>query len=110
MKALIAAGASVKAEDNAGCTALMGAAGDGNPKCVATLIAAGANVNLKCRTWYSRTALMFAASQSSSVETIQILIRAGARVNARDTTGRTALDLTHNPDVKKTLISAGGKS
>jgi len=114
---LIRAGADVNAKDAERGTVL-NAALDQVPNHLTTrvikqLIAAGANINTADESRRS-TPLMWAAS-SGSLDAVQMLIRAGAIIDAKDKEGKTALMWTqigseypgYNPAIVKTLITAG---
>jgi len=99
-----------------GTTALMTASRRGHSETVALLISAGANVHAQGR-WRS-TALHWAADAASQpvltagrpLEVIEILVAAGADVNARDSNGQTALMIaarSRSMDVIKALLAAG---
>jgi hypothetical protein len=88
----------------------MTAARTGVPAAVKTLLAHGADVNAK-ESWRGQTALMWAAAEGHA-ETIELLLEAGAQVNARSNTGWTAMLFAARegkiPAVKALL--AGGAS
>lgn len=73
VKALIAAGADLKAKDRDGMTALVEAAALGNVDCVKALIVAGADVNAKAK--HGQTALTL----TWSTDVKGILLAAGAK-------------------------------
>jgi beta-lactamase regulating signal transducer with metallopeptidase domain len=81
-----------------------------NPEVIATLLKAGADVNL---TTDGRTALMGAAWSTRNPEVVNVLLRAGAAVNARhaENFGRTALmyaaEHSQNPEVVLALLQGG---
>jgi len=115
--ALIKAGADVNAKDAERGTVL-NAALDQVPnhltnRAIKQLIAAGANVNAADESRRS-TPLMWAAS-SGSIDAVQMLIRAGAIIDAKDKEGQTALMWAqigsmysgYNPAIVKALIAAG---
>jgi ankyrin repeat protein len=99
----------------------MTAARTGIPAAVKTLLAYGADVNAK-ETWRGQTALMWAAAEGHA-ETIQLLLEAGAQINARSNTGWTALLfaaregqiaavktlLAGGADVNETLLARPGR-
>ncbi len=87
MKLLIAEGASVKAESDAGVTALHWCAGD--IKKVQLLLDQGADVNKA--TLLGRTPLVIAAATSGTLEVIRLFLQKGADVNAADNFGYTPL-------------------
>ena len=128
VNALVQAGADVNANDVNGFTPLMFAARNGHDKCVNTLIEAGAAVNKTNRN--GRTALMNAVTKYSEdkevvkalkedseevrssiceaakcgcVNSVGLLLKVGADVNAKDTKGYTALMIAaSNADVNFT--------
>ena len=51
---------------------------------------------------------MHAASQGSA-DAVKALIEAGADVNAKNSNGKTALDLAETDEVKELLTKAGAK-
>jgi hypothetical protein len=53
----------------------------------------------------NRTALILAADKGN-LETVKVLIEAGADVTIEDVNGETALDKTFNPDIKILLEAA----
>ncbi len=106
MKLLIAKGASVKAESDAGVTALHWCTGDIDK--VRLLLDQGADVNKA--TLLGRTPLLVAASTSGTLETIRLLVQKGADVNAADTSGYTLLIVAasiDNTEAAKLFIEKG---
>lgn len=87
MKALIARGADVNAQNGSGSTALMWSVSD--PKKVRLLLDHAADVNLAARS--GRTALIIASYTSPSLEVVKMLLAKGAKVNAMDARKVTAL-------------------
>lgn len=62
--------------------------------------------------WDGRTPLHHAARDNSNPEVLQVLVGAGADINAEDMYGYTPLDLAksnQNPEISKLLISLGAK-
>ena len=115
---LIKAGADVNAKDlQLGTTlnAALGAVPNFLPApAIEELLKAGANVNTPSE-MHKFTPLMW-ASQSGSVESVELLLRAGALLDVKDNTGRTALMWAQvtpghpgysNPEVVRALINAG---
>ena len=105
VKALVTAGADVKAADDTGATALMYAALYAGPDCLKLLIDHGAPVNAINK--YGTTALMWAVSQPSNVK---LLVERGADVNARASDGVTPLVAAaryNNPESMRILLAAG---
>ena len=128
VNALVQAGADVNTRDVNGSTPLMFAARNGHYKCVNTLIEAGADVNQINND--GRTALMSAvtkyaednevvkaikedceeirstlckAAQYGCAKSVELLLNAGADVNAKDAKGYTALMIAvSNADVNFT--------
>src|SRR5260370_2565955 len=120
LRALLARPVDVNAGDRFGFTALLYAAGHGNAAAVKLLLEKGANPNMS----YERenmvrngpialtklTPLMMAPT--SSPEAVQLLIDAGANVNARDGRGMTPLMFaaaSDKPDlaILRILLSSG---
>ena len=113
---LVDAGADINAETSRSSTPIFFAASWGEPKLVAALIAAGANVN-----WHNSTGwtpLHWACRRyPPSVECVELLLNAGAEVNARTRPaaahliGRTPLDNAILKDgqerIYPTLLRAG---
>ena len=105
VKAEIAKGADVKAEDRFRGTALMLAAENNeSPEIIRTLYELGADVNAKCWNW---TPLMRAARENKNPEIIRTLVELGAKVDAKDENGSTALlyavEHNKNPEIIRTL-------
>jgi ankyrin repeat protein len=87
-------GVDVNADTKDGTTALMAGAGQSdNSSIVPVLLKAGADVHARDKK--CRTPLMHAAMQGSP-ENIRALIAAGADLDVKDDSGKTALDLTRN--------------
>ena len=85
---LIQAGADVNGKDMDGSTALMIAAGFNSAEIVAALIKAGADVNDK--NLDGVTALMRAAKRSKDPEVLLVLLRNGAKADAKNAFGKDA--------------------
>lgn len=77
VKALLAAGADVRARNAFDATALMW--GITNPEKVRLLVDAGADVNAQSK--QGRTALLIAASNGGSIDTVRLLVAKGANAN-----------------------------
>jgi TonB family protein len=106
---LLAAGLKADAKDKYGDTALMAAAASGNPECVRLLLNGGARVNARNRR--HQTALLSGAKGDSGFyigdagrdlaevpeervhrdALVKMLLDGGAKINARDWLGETAL-------------------
>lgn len=86
---LLKNGANADAQDLSGNTALMGAIFKGYPKMAELLIAHQADVN-KCN-FNQASPLVFAATFGQK-EIAEMLLKKGADKNAKDNTGKTALD------------------
>jgi len=118
---LLAAGADVNASDNRGNTALINAAvalvettNGGmfdlaeDPGIVAALLAAGADVNA-----HSRTTALHQVAASEDLESVRMLLDAGADIHARDLADRTPLLVAaqyggfRNLQVLEALVEAG---
>jgi ankyrin repeat protein len=100
VKALLKAGAEVDAQDERGYTALMGACYNadldrGFPEVVHALIAAGADIEHPV--FYGVRPLMLAAG-AGEAGVVDVLIKAGADVKARNEGGRTALMMVKEKD------------
>lgn len=87
---LVRAGADVDTIDSRGVTPLMRLAAYADHTLVKVVIDAGASVSV--RDAEGLTALMYAARDSRDVETLNLLLDAGARPEDKDKAGRTALD------------------
>ena len=119
---LLGAGADVNARDDGGNTALRSAAGGKlvettrggmfdvaeNPAIVAALLAAGADVNAP-----SSSTPLYGAAFAEDLESIRMLLEAGADIHARDWRGNTPLLAAadwggfRNPEVLEVLVEAG---
>jgi ankyrin repeat protein len=80
----------VDTKDRFGRTALCIAASNGYTQIVKTLLANGADVNIKDRDVHDRTALILAADNGHT-EVVKVLLANGADVNSKDEFGFTAL-------------------
>ena len=113
IRSLIRQGANVNGRTQEGLTPLVGAALFLNRECVQILIDAGAVVDVRPNGDYldGKTALLAAVSNTiNDSGVIQVLIDAGADVNAADTFGRTALmyaAATSNLNLVETLVREG---
>jgi ankyrin repeat protein len=87
MKALLSAGADVKAKNAFDATALLWSANDLAK--VRLLVAKGADVNARSK--QGRTPLIVAASYDGGSEVVKFLLEKGADISARDGAGSTAL-------------------
>lgn len=87
VKALLTAGADVKAKNSFDATALIWGAGDAEK--TRLLLDAGAEVNAKTK--QGRTALMVAAATAGAAPSVRLLLAKGANVKAVDGQGGTAL-------------------
>lgn len=108
VKALLAAGADPTLQLSDSCPSILGeAAFLGHSEIVKLLLQTGSDVNTTC--FMGWTPLMDAA-RGGKLNTVQLLIRAGANVNAQDRDGKTALwwalELNHR-QIAKTLRAAG---
>ena len=94
-------------------TALMFATEKGHVQCVNYFIEKGAKVNI--RNSYGETSLIYAASCGRSSLSVQILLKARAKINMCDVYGQNALEnhLVENPFVNRQLamllLAAGEK-
>ena len=112
-KLLRDAGANLEATDRLGRTPLHCAATAGKPDLLSLLIQAGVNVEAVDR-YANATALHDAASSSErgGVEGVEVLLAAGADMDARDTSGRRPFDiaLTDNcPRLFPLFLRAGAE-
>jgi ankyrin repeat protein len=109
-KALLKAGASVKAATRIGkMTPLYMASQNGNPAVIEALLAAGANAR-EVNT--NGTTVLMTAAAAGSADAVKMLLDHGANVNARDiTNGQTALMFAaarNSAGAVKVLIDRGG--
>jgi ankyrin repeat protein len=106
VKLLIARGADVHANKDA---AIFGAARSAEPEVVRLLLSKGAPVNARSKDLYSNTVLM-EATKGGSVQTVEMLLAAGADVKATNENGETALmlavtlDHRYNPQQRLPMI------
>jgi len=112
VKLLIDAGADLEATDNVRYTPLHCAAVTIRPKLLSLLIQAGANLEAACIG--RSTALHLAARLSArrAVDCVELLLAAGADMDARDTSGRRPFDiaLTDNcPRLFPLFLRAGAE-
>ncbi len=103
LKALVKAGANVNDVSGGGSWPLHDACHSGNIAAVSYLIQEGASPNL---TSTGETAL-FAAVSSDSLECVQLLVEAGADVNAADCDGWTCLFRLRSESVAHFLLEHG---
>ena len=90
VKKLIKLGAHLNSVDNQHCSPLRQAVGEGNLKIVNHLLRAGANVNQKCKA-DDNGSILQTASAWNRLEIAKRLVSFGAKINAKDSSGRTAL-------------------
>ncbi|MBQ6656215.1 MAG: SUMF1/EgtB/PvdO family nonheme iron enzyme [Ottowia sp.] len=106
VRALLAAGADVNARERRyGKTALMGVS---SPEVAAVLLAAGADVNA-IDEGFGETAL-FAAARNGHTQMIEVLLRAGAAVNAQGKNSQTPLMVAASSgqvEAVRALLAAG---
>ncbi len=111
VRALIAEGASgLSASYGTGLTALHAAAMKGWVETARLLIAAGAELDVRCR-WGSTP--LHRAVQSERAEMVELLLRSGAEVNVTNEGGRTPLDWAARPERAEAaalLRAYGGKT
>ena len=69
-------------------------------------ISKGADVNIVDDEKYT---LLMGAAGNDDLETVKMLLDAGANPNARDEDGETAIDKTDSEEIKRLLISYGAK-
>lgn len=92
VRVLLAAGASPSAWSDDGFTALHYAGFFGSPDAVAALIAAGAPVDVAARNDMAVRPINSAAAGPHALESVRLLLAAGADVDGRQASGHTALD------------------
>ena len=97
IKLLIEAGANLEAPNYVGSPALHHAAINGDATIVSLLVEAGANVNAADRHGY--TALHDAAFKSA--DCVEVLLAAGASVNARSNSGRRPFDFALSQNYRR---------
>ena len=90
VRLLLAAGAEVNAKDEDGHTRLADAAWIGNAAVVKALLAGGADPNRKIGRW-RKTPLSLAAEGGWSVRVVELLLDAGAKIDAKTGSKGTAL-------------------
>lgn len=80
------------------------------------LVNRGSDINSKMTSldnalnqYYNITPIMLAAAKNN-IELVRFLLENKAEVNNIDAFGKTALDLAENEEIKKMIISSGGKS
>jgi ankyrin repeat protein len=86
IEVLLKAGATVDAANDSGTTPLMIAAASGSTSAVAALLAHGANVNAREKT-YGQTALFFAAGRDRA-EAVRFLLSKGADLKVKTTVAK----------------------
>lgn len=112
VRSLVAAGASVEAQDSDGCGTLHLAAESGSEEVIQALVEAGAKAG-SYRDWdlHEKLTPLMMAARSGCVGGIKILLGAGADIDAGlDTTGETALHHAVRagaPECVQLLISSG---
>jgi ankyrin repeat protein len=106
---LLKAGADVNAQNPSGATVLHEAAEVSDLDLFKTLVEAGADVNIATK--HGTTSLMQLHRNEPKIGAgkAEILLKAGANVNAKVSSGRTALHYAAfgSPDLAKTLLVAG---
>lgn len=110
LKVLIEAGADPNARTEDGTGVMFWAAGYGYTEVVRELVKAGARIEDPIDQ-FGTTPLMHAV-RNGKAETVQALLDLGAQVNAKDTSGKTALARAReegNSEVIEILVKAGGK-
>ncbi|GAH66201.1 unnamed protein product [marine sediment metagenome] len=107
---LIERGAYLAIRSGRGWTPLHEALYQRSPELAAFLIVSGSDVNAKIEgDFYPEyTALHFAASRGRN-KLVELLIEKGARVNVKDRSGKTPLDLATTNEIREALIQGGAK-
>jgi len=106
----INSGGDINVSNSHGITPLHTAAKKGDIKVLNALLARGANVNRKVGS-LTMSPIQFAAFNNNAAVT-KLLISKGARINANDNQGRTALKIASklgNSNVVKALLAGGAK-
>lgn len=109
VRMLLGSGASIRAKEQDGTTALSVAVNRGNLEIVRYLLDAGAKVNVADK---SKQTPLMQLDDDSSVELANLLILHGAKVNVKDEDGNTPLILAArnaSAAVLKVLIDAGAE-
>ena len=108
VQALAASGAELNAKRSDGATPLALAITNGHLSTSKALIQAGARVN----TLYQDKPLLMIVVEQGSLLMAQVMLSAGASVNARDANGETALMMAvrkNNEDMQMLLRQSGGE-
>ena len=103
---LVRRGANVNHIDSAGETPLHGAAAWGRASMVRFLLSVGARHDIVALNTNNMTPLLWAAR--ANLKTVQVLLKAGADINAKDAQGNTAYDIAkkhHKPEIMAYLVS-----
>lgn len=105
VRALVTAGANVRATDEEGRTALMFAAEAGGTDGVKAFIEAGASVNAKDK--HGRTALIWSVASKDTAyhDAVYYLLQAGADATAKDDEGQTAFTLGKKNGIEWRILS-----
>lgn len=112
VSALLDAGADTGAKNYYGSTALHMAAESGSPETIKVLLNAGADIRAQCD-WFGRTPLHKAVENGDNFENVTILLDAGARVDAKCTSGATPLHAAAkalHSEVANILLNAGANA
>ncbi|GHU35280.1 hypothetical protein AGMMS50256_30200 [Betaproteobacteria bacterium] len=112
VRAALDAGAKVDARDGQGATALMFAISSRRRDVAALLLDRGADIDAR-DTAFGFTAFAHAAQSDPEPETLDFLLRRGAKINTRSKTGLTPLmgaaNGGANPEVIALLLKAGAE-
>ena len=102
---LIESGAKVNMTDSNGDTALIHAARSGvKTEVLKALIDAGADVNITNK---SRQSALIEAADNGQIESVRLLLIAGANVNNKNDEDETAWDQTGDEEIEALLVSYG---
>jgi ankyrin repeat protein len=110
VQTLLCVGADPNAVDHLGGTVLASAASSGNVHILDLIVQRNAHVQYKNKR--GDTALHYASRHQTNLKTVEILLRAGSDVNARNDVGNTSFTgaaITNKHEIGKLLLSHGAK-